>query len=323
MYALGWTQHTVGVQNIRSACIVQLLLGNMGIAGGGVNALRGEPNVQGSTDHALLYHILPGYNGVPIAELADRGRLQQGQHPGQQGPQERQLVAEPAQVPGQPAQGLVSATRPRKENDFCYGLLPKARPRAWITPTCTFSTACTRARYAAGSFSASIPMNSLANTNKARAAMDKLDWVVVSELHHSETTDNWRRPGCRPQNDQDRVLPAAFGPPHRKRRHDKQQRPLGALAPQGHRTRGRGQNLRLYARGADERAPRQVPQGRRDPARGRRSTWTGPRPTTPKTGPSGSTAFSWPTPRSGTRNTKRGSSYRRSAPWLQTAPPRA
>ena len=107
MYALGWTQHTVGVQNIRSACMVQLLLGNMGIAGGGVNALRGEPNVQGSTDHALLYHILPGYHGHAHRRVADRCRLQQGQHPGQQGPQERQLVAEQAQVPGQPAQGLV------------------------------------------------------------------------------------------------------------------------------------------------------------------------------------------------------------------------
>ena len=46
------TQHTVGVQNIRCSTLVQLLLGNIGVAGGGINALRGEPNVQGSTDHA-------------------------------------------------------------------------------------------------------------------------------------------------------------------------------------------------------------------------------------------------------------------------------
>ena len=51
MYAMGWTQHTVGTQNIRTMAIIQLLLGNMGVAGGGVNALRGESNVQGSTDH--------------------------------------------------------------------------------------------------------------------------------------------------------------------------------------------------------------------------------------------------------------------------------
>jgi anaerobic selenocysteine-containing dehydrogenase len=67
LYAMGTTQHTVGVQNIRNYAILQLLLGNMGVAGGGINALRGESNVQGSTDMCLLYHILPGYLGVPGA----------------------------------------------------------------------------------------------------------------------------------------------------------------------------------------------------------------------------------------------------------------
>ena len=52
MYAMGATQHTYGVQNIRTYSIVQLLLGNMGVAGGGINALRGTSNVQGSTDQA-------------------------------------------------------------------------------------------------------------------------------------------------------------------------------------------------------------------------------------------------------------------------------
>ena len=65
MYAMGWTQHTVGVQNIRAMSIIQTLLANMGVAGGGVNALRGESNVQGSTDHGLLFHILPGYIATP------------------------------------------------------------------------------------------------------------------------------------------------------------------------------------------------------------------------------------------------------------------
>jgi formate dehydrogenase major subunit len=69
MYALGQTQHTTGVQNIRALCVIQLLLGNMGICGGGVNALRGEPNVQGSTDFAILSHILPGYLAAPRASL--------------------------------------------------------------------------------------------------------------------------------------------------------------------------------------------------------------------------------------------------------------
>lgn len=65
MYALGWTQHSHGAQNIRCMAMLQLLLGNMGVPGGGVNALRGHSNVQGITDLALLTHLLPGYLGAP------------------------------------------------------------------------------------------------------------------------------------------------------------------------------------------------------------------------------------------------------------------
>jgi formate dehydrogenase major subunit len=65
LYALGWTHHTFGTQIIRTSAIIQLLLGNIGIAGGGINALRGQPNVQGSTDGALLFHLIPGYLKVP------------------------------------------------------------------------------------------------------------------------------------------------------------------------------------------------------------------------------------------------------------------
>jgi formate dehydrogenase major subunit len=64
MYAMGSTQHTYGSQNVRSYAMMQLLLGNAGVAGGGINALRGESNVQGSTDMCLLWHILPGYLAV-------------------------------------------------------------------------------------------------------------------------------------------------------------------------------------------------------------------------------------------------------------------
>src|SRR5436305_8438117 len=64
-YAVGWTQHTVGVQNIRAATIVQLLLGNVGRPGGGIMALRGHASIQGSTDIPTLYNILPGYLPMP------------------------------------------------------------------------------------------------------------------------------------------------------------------------------------------------------------------------------------------------------------------
>lgn len=107
LYALGWTQHTVGVQNIRTSTLIQLLLGNIGVAGGGINALRGEPNVQGSTDHALLYHILPGYLPVPRASWQSLADYQKANTPVTTPQKQRQLVGQPAQVHGQPAQGLV------------------------------------------------------------------------------------------------------------------------------------------------------------------------------------------------------------------------
>jgi formate dehydrogenase major subunit len=67
-YSVGWTQHTVGVQYIRTAAIVQQLLGNMGRPGGGILALRGHASIQGSTDIPTLYNILPGYLPMPHTE---------------------------------------------------------------------------------------------------------------------------------------------------------------------------------------------------------------------------------------------------------------
>ncbi len=67
LYAMGTTQHTVGSQNVRSYGIVQLLLGNIGLQGGGINAMRGESNVQGSTDFGLLYNNVTAYMEVPTS----------------------------------------------------------------------------------------------------------------------------------------------------------------------------------------------------------------------------------------------------------------
>src|SRR5690606_33188909 len=68
LYAMGITQSTHGTQNVRAIAILQLLLGNIGIPGGGVNAQRGEANVQGSTDMGMLFHLLPGYLNMPQAK---------------------------------------------------------------------------------------------------------------------------------------------------------------------------------------------------------------------------------------------------------------
>ena len=67
-YAVGWTQHSTGVQIIRAAAILQLLLGNIGRPGGGILALRGHASIQGSTDIPTLYDILPGYLPMPNFE---------------------------------------------------------------------------------------------------------------------------------------------------------------------------------------------------------------------------------------------------------------
>ena len=71
VYAVGWTQHTLGAQFIRTSAILQLLLGNMGRPGGGIMALRGHASIQGSTDIPTLYNLLPGYLAMPVAGQHD------------------------------------------------------------------------------------------------------------------------------------------------------------------------------------------------------------------------------------------------------------
>ena len=74
-YAVGWTQHSTGVQIIRCAAILQMLLGNMGRPGGGIMALRGHASIQGSTDVPTLFDILPGYLNMPKFGEENRRRL--------------------------------------------------------------------------------------------------------------------------------------------------------------------------------------------------------------------------------------------------------
>lgn len=111
MYALGQCHHSVAVQNIRTMTIVQLLLGNIGICGGGINALRGEPNVQGSTDHALLSHYLPGYLKAPKASWRATGAVHRGHHAPGGEPAVSELDEQYRQVRHQPDAGLLSRRR--------------------------------------------------------------------------------------------------------------------------------------------------------------------------------------------------------------------
>lgn len=209
MYALGWTQHTVGVQNIRASALVQLLLGNIGIAGGGINALRGEPNVQGSTDHALLYDSLPGYHTMLRAPWQTLGQYLQSNTPATTLKNSANWWSNrPKYVVSLLKGWFGDAATP--ENDFCYEYLPKLEPNE------DYSYMYIMDRIYHGEIRGGFifgvnPMNSFPNTNKMRAALDNLDWLVCSELHNSETTDNWRRPGEDPTTKKTEVflLPSA------------------------------------------------------------------------------------------------------------------
>ena len=120
LYALGMTQHTTAVQGIRAYAVIQLLLGCIGKAGGAINALRGEPNVQGSTDMANLISNLPGY--LP--------------HPTNTEKTLRDYAVKNGSVQHKPLVALLKAwfgANATAENDYCYDLLPKTNPAN--TPT--------------------------------------------------------------------------------------------------------------------------------------------------------------------------------------------
>ncbi len=209
MYALGWTQHTVGVQNIRASSLIQLLLGNIGIAGGGINALRGEPNVQGSTDHGLLYSSLPGYHNLPVSTWQTLADYNKANTPVTTVKNSANWWSNRPKYVASLLKGWYGdAATP--ENDFCYEYMPKLEPGE----DCSYMYVMDKMYHGKikGGFIFGVnPMNSFSNTNKMRAALDKLDWLVCSELHNSETTDNWKRPGVDPKTKKTEVflLPSA------------------------------------------------------------------------------------------------------------------
>jgi formate dehydrogenase major subunit len=196
LYAMGWTQHTVGTQNIRTMAMIQLLLGNMGIAGGGVNALRGESNVQGSTDHALLFHIIPAYMPTPRAK-------------------QQKLSDYNATTPktNDPRSANWWQNRPKyivsllksmfgdkavKDNDFGYSWLPKledTQNASWLVLFDEMYKGKFTGFFAWGMN----PACSSANANKVREAMTKLDWMVNVNLFDNETGSFWKGPGIDPK----------------------------------------------------------------------------------------------------------------------------
>ena len=209
LYAMGWTQHTVGTQNIRAMSIVQLLLGNMGVAGGGINALRGESNVQGSTDHGLLFHILPGYMPVPTADLPDTAAYIEKNTPKTKDPQSANWWGNRNKYLVSYLKAIYGANA-TKENDFAYDLLPKLDPGmncSWLMIFDNMIKGKFKGFYAWGQN----PACSGANSNKVRNALTKLDWMVTVNLFDNETASFWKGPGMDPKQVKTEVffLPAA------------------------------------------------------------------------------------------------------------------
>ena len=197
LYAMGWTQHTVGVQNIRTMAIIQLLLGNMGMAGGGVNALRGESNVQGSTDQALLFHILPGYLRYPTADL---GNLEAYKKAITTTTAEPMSANWPQNSPKYAVSLLKSfwGDKATAENDFGYGWLPKldvGQNCSWLNLFDEMYNGKIKGFFAWGQN----PACSSANAEKVRQAMGKLDWMVNVNLFDNETGSFWKGPGMDPK----------------------------------------------------------------------------------------------------------------------------
>jgi formate dehydrogenase major subunit len=198
MYAMGWTQHTVGVQNIRVMSMIQLLLGNMGIAGGGVNALRGESNVQGSTDQALLFHLLPGYLRAPLATETTLEAFIAARTPKSADP----MSANWWQNTPKYAVSLLKSywgDKATKENDFGYAWLPKLDPGqncSWLNLFDVMYSGGIKGFFSWGQN----PACSGANANKVRRALAKLDWLVNVNIFDNETGSFWKGPGMDPKS---------------------------------------------------------------------------------------------------------------------------
>jgi formate dehydrogenase major subunit len=193
MYAMGTTQHTHGTQNIRAYAILQLLLGNIGMAGGGINALRGESNVQGSTDHCLLWHILPGYLKVPVAtDITLQDHMDRA----------TPVSADPKSAnwwqnyPKYIVSLLKSwyGDNATSDNDFGFGWLPKAAPGANYSHIALFEAML--AGDIKGLFCwGQNPAVGGPNANSTIDALKNLDWLVAVDLWDTETACFWEAPG--------------------------------------------------------------------------------------------------------------------------------
>jgi formate dehydrogenase major subunit len=183
VYAVGWTQHTVGVQNIRAAAIVQLLLGNIGRPGGGILALRGHANIQGSSDIPTLYNILPGY--IPMPHPQRHATLEtfielNGPDTGAWGNLDKYVVSLLKAWWGDAATAA---------NDYCFNYLPRINgDHSHYAMMLKMLDGGVRGMFCVGQN----PAVGSANSKLMRLALGKLDWLVVRDFQPTETGLFWR-----------------------------------------------------------------------------------------------------------------------------------
>ncbi len=198
IYAVGWTQHTFGTQIIRAAAMLQLLLGNVGRAGGGVNALRGHSNIQGATDMAGVFENLPGYLKMPDPNDADFNTYITRITPKPSKPSEWDSYNYWEHTPKFAVSFLkaIYGHAAKKENDWAFNYLPKIDRRySWVEIWDDMYAGHVKGIFAFGMNGVMIGPNSRKNIE----ALKKADWLVVCELYPDETSEFWHSPGITPE----------------------------------------------------------------------------------------------------------------------------
>ncbi len=194
MYAMGTTQHTVGSQNVRIYAILQLLLGNIGLPGGGINAMRGESNVQGSTDFGLLFDNLTGYLGAPKATVPEHATLKG--YLEKETPKTGYWSNKPKFVVS-----LLKAwygANATAESEFGYQFLPKGNKN--YSHINLFKAMYNGELDGAFLFGTN-PVVGGPNAGKEKEALSKLKWLVAIDLWETETSAFWQKEaGSNPAN---------------------------------------------------------------------------------------------------------------------------
>ncbi|AYC18477.1 Formate dehydrogenase, nitrate-inducible, major subunit [Dickeya dianthicola] len=191
MYALGWTHHTNGAQIIRAAAMIQLLLGNIGMAGGGINALRGHSNIQGYTDLGLLSLNLPGYMPLPSEKQGDLKT-----YLGQITPDA--LLADQVNYWKNTPKFFISMMKSfwgdhaQAANNWGYDWLPKWDRSYDVMAQTELMLDGKMNGYIVQGFN---PLAAFSNKNKATAALSKLKYMVVIDPLATETSTFWQNHG--------------------------------------------------------------------------------------------------------------------------------